>query len=215
MNPSPLLPRPSRARALLGLLAALLVQGLWLGLLGLLRLDGRGPQRPPAAGLLELRIVAPAAKAVARPLAGPLAEALVRRETAVPRSPATPGPALDGAAPVPSVNASATAITPPPLRLGLPPPERAASGPRAESMLGQMLNDPRSHSPRRTVEAALADAAGSLPVDIQSSTDGTNSRLVRQGSKCVRVSEARIKTLNPMDEQSKGAPAVSGACVNG
>jgi hypothetical protein len=79
-------------------------------------------------------------------------------------------------------------------------------------MLGRVLNDPRSHSPQRTVEWAIADAAGSLPVTVQASTDGTNSKLIRQGSKCQRISEARIKTLNPMDEAMQATPSNSGAC---
>jgi hypothetical protein len=81
-------------------------------------------------------------------------------------------------------------------------------------MLGQMLNDPRANSSKRTLEFAIADAAGTLPVTTQTSTDGTSSRLIRQGSKCLRVREFRGKTLDPMNESSKNAPALVGRCVN-
>lgn len=206
------LPGPSRSRALLGLIAALLVHGVWLLLLQWERQRGT----PAAAATrLELRIL-PSASLTPEPrLARPTARSVSRINTsalvlpAPETSTAAPGAtaALETAAATPAATTSHM-----PLRLSLPP-ERPASGPRAASMLSQMLNDPRSHSVKRTLEWAVADAAGSLPIDVQSSTDGTNAKLIRQGSKCIRVAEARIKTLNPMDENAKGTPAVAGPCV--
>jgi hypothetical protein len=200
------LPHPSRSRALIGLLLALLVQGSWLLLL---QLD-RHRNKPAAPSLTALRILAapaapeskharPAASrpALARSLASPWPEAsAVVPTTVAPAAPTT----------------AATAAAPEPLKLGLPP-EHPASGPRPESMLSRMLNDPRARSAKRSVEFAVADAAGTLPISTQSSTDGTNSTLVRQGSKCIRVAEARIKTLNPMDDNARATPSVVGPCV--
>lgn len=96
------------------------------------------------------------------------------------------------------------------LRLGLPP--RAASGPLAESMLDQVRNDPRTHTPPRTMEQRMADAMGTLPTTVQSSTSGTGSSVVRQGSKCTRVYDNRMKSLAPMDDRLKDAPSVAGSC---
>ncbi len=101
---------------------------------------------------------------------------------------------------------------PEPLKLGLAP-SRPASGPRGESMLGQMLNDPRANSEKRSVEYAVADAAGTLPVTVSNATDGTGAKLIRQGSKCTRVTESRVSTLNPMDERARGLPSMAGACT--
>ena len=75
-----------------------------------------------------------------------------------------------------------------------------------------MLNDPRSHDLKHGVEFAVADAAGTLPISVQSSTDGTQSKLIRQGSKCIRIAEARIKTLNPMDDNARAVSSVTGGC---
>lgn len=98
-----------------------------------------------------------------------------------------------------------------PLNLALPA-RRAASQP--ESMLGQMLNDPRTQREKRGIAWAVADAAGTLPTTVQDSTDGTGARLIRQGSKCLRVRESRAKLLSPMDEQFRSAPAQVSPCVN-
>lgn len=206
------LPRPPRSRAVLGLLLALLVQAGWLSLL---QLDRRGPGKPKPPALLELQLLAETPAMAANPKASPRSRAV--RDfvaTTVPRSlllpAADPQPTILDAMP----QHTAVATAPAPLKLSLPV-ERPASGPRrSESMLSQVRSDPRSHSVRRTVESAVADAAGTLPVTVQASTDGTNSRLIRQGSKCIRVAESRIKTLNPMDESAKGAPDVYGNCVN-
>jgi len=167
------------------------------------------PANPPAAQtLFELRF-----------LAAP-------REPERPRTPRPSGRAVQGIAriqepshsvPLPEVaqEPTATAISPQApraLQLSLPA-ELAASNPRPASMLSQMLNDPRTRRiNKRTVEFAVADAAGTLQVTVQASTDGTNSQLIRQGSKCIRVTEARIKTLNPMDDNARGVSSVSGPC---
>jgi len=203
-------PRPPRSRMLVGLILALLVQGSWLMLLQL----GRPSGKSGTPARIELRLLAPDPERQQAAPVRAVGRGALQIRTPLPVSapmieleawPARTGPAADSA-PAPA------AAPPAPLRLALPV-ERSASGPRADSMLSQMLNDPRARSIKRTVESALADAAGTLPVTVQSSTDGRDSLLIRQGSKCIRVTQARIKTLHPMDENAKGAPAAAGACV--
>lgn len=213
--PARALPRPPRLRAGIGLLLALLVQlGGWL----LLQQQHRPASAKLGPALMELRLLAerqppPRSEAVATPVPAPRRAAAPRQDEDA--APVLPVSSLPVALPqVPSEGANSSRPIAAPLNLALPP-ARPASGPRPPaSMLSQMLNDPRSHSVKTSVESAIADAAGTLPVTVQDATDGTNSRLVRQGSKCTRVTEARIKTLNPMDDASRGAPSVSGACVN-
>lgn len=203
----------SRSRRVVGLLLALAAQGLlWLPLL---RVE---PQRLAVAGpaLLEMRVLAPQPQ-LSRPVASPARHHPAARDA--PPSP-TLAPAaaalLEPSAPADATLSTATATTTTPARLQLAlPAAPAASGPQPPgSMLSQILNDPRANSAKRSIEFAVADAAGTLPTVIQSSTDGTQSRLIRQGSKCLRVREARIKTLAPMHEATKATPAIAGSCVN-
>ncbi len=72
--------------------------------------------------------------------------------------------------------------------------------------------DPRANSGRRSVEWAVQDAAGTLPVVVQSGTSGTGTTLVRQGSRCTRITENRVAALHPMDDRLRDAPAMSGSC---
>lgn len=197
---------------LIGLALALLVQAGWLLLLQLHR-SGPDPQQRPYR--LALRLIAePVAKVSQRPAPAARSDRFAAaRPTPTPTTLVTPDEETSAApAPLRSSQMPAAAL-PAPLNLALPP-SRPASGPRAESMLSQMLNDSRSRSAKRTLEWAIADVAGSLPVTSAAATDGTNSKLIRQGSKCIRVAESRIKTLNPMDDGARGAPDVSGSCTN-
>jgi hypothetical protein len=81
-------------------------------------------------------------------------------------------------------------------------------------MADQIRNDDRSHSAPRTVESAIADAAGTLPIVSSVSTSGSGSKVIRQGSKCTRVYENRVAALNPTDDRLKDAPAMAGNCFN-
>ena len=98
------------------------------------------------------------------------------------------------------------------LNLALPR-QRAASDPVLR-MADEVRHDTRSHSVRRSVEWAVADGAGTLPVEVSVSTSESGSKLVRQGSKCVRVYENRVAALHPTDDRLKGAPAMSGKCFS-
>ncbi|WP_377157960.1 hypothetical protein ACFJIX_04120 [Roseateles sp. UC29_93] len=81
-------------------------------------------------------------------------------------------------------------------------------------MADQIRNDDRSHSAPRTVESAIADAAGTLPIVSSVSTSGSGSKVIRQGSKCTRVYENRVAAINPTDDRLKDAPAMVGNCFS-
>lgn len=210
---SVVLAKPPRSRLVLGLIAALLVNG---GLLLFLQRD-RPVNNPASRALIALRIL-PSEPIPERPRQLRPAEAAARRPVAI-------------AVPATEVNVIAPAIAPPvttrvaepvpvttpgpakpePLKLALPA-GRPASGPRTESMLSQMLNDPRSNTPKVSVEYAVADAAGTLPITVSDSTDGTGHKIVRQGSKCTRVAAPRVGMLNPMDKSAQGFAGMAGSC---
>lgn len=98
--------------------------------------------------------------------------------------------------------------------LNLALPKMPASSDARLRMADQVRNDPRSHSEKRTLESAMADAAGTLPVETSISTSGSGSKLVRQGSKCLRVYDNRVAALNPTDDRLKDAPMLVSRCFN-
>jgi len=212
-----MLDRPAlqQTRLLSGLVLAVLVHvAAWL----LLRLSPPPQTSEHKPVRLAIQLLAPTTERHPASAAKP---ALHRR----PTSGLTPRAALATALPDPpgarhtpelaepheAVPTAAEARAPDRLNLSLPsaPP---ASGPVAHTMANQLRTDPRTHSEKRTVAWALADAAGTLPVTVQTSTDGLNDHLVRQGSKCTRVSAPRIATLHPMDTSSQGLPLLQGRC---
>lgn len=223
MNASAL-PGPPRWRSPFALLLALLVQSAWWTLMQ------RTPARPQAVG--DAALTAPLLW-----LAPPVQQASPRHDQArrstpqdrpqqaaavqpvstsvLETSPASPSVAMPSpeASPADATDALTGPAARPPMPLNLAlPPQRAAS--RAESLLGRMLNDPRANREQRGIGWAVADAADALPTTIQDATDGTGARLIRQGSKCLRVRESRARLLNPMDEQFRNAPAQVSRCVN-
>ena len=180
----------------------------------------------PASVLIELHWLTPATPAPARPVAAPATKEQRGRRPQpliLAATEAAAAPAAEHAAKHPvqaaaaetgleSPSAAVAAQTPRRLMLSLAH-EPSASSPQLPTLRDQVRQDPRAHSERRGLAWAVADAAGTLPVIIQTSTDGLSSTLIRQGSKCTRVSEARIATLNRIDEASKGMPAHSGRCI--
>ena len=185
-----------------------------LGHLGLLAwLDASWHRTRPAAppeAEIELRLIAPprpprpvqeAARVAHAPPLAPVAVALPTAPAALPAAPAVATLSLP-AAPAPAASAAP--------RLNLQLSTRSTDA--ATRMLEQVHNDPRSHSAPLGVEYRIADAAGTLPTEIVDSTDGSGGKLVRQGSKCTRVTPARIGTLNPMDARATSLPSVSGDC---
>lgn len=96
--------------------------------------------------------------------------------------------------------------------LNLALPKSAPASSPLVRMAEQIRNDERSHSAPRSVESAIADAAGTLPIVSAVSTSGSGSKVIRQGSKCTRVYESRVAALNPTDDRLKDAPAMAGSC---
>jgi hypothetical protein len=212
---------PARGRRWIGLAAALLVQGvavlvLWMDH-GWRPHGRREPPRLTEVRLLPLaaeRQPAPAPRHEARrPEQPPVPAPIVVAAPEVLVTAAPPTSAIQTVA-APAVPASAASAPPgpgpSPLNLALPKGGGAAD-PRFH-MADQIRNDPRSHSERRTVESAIADAAGTLPIVTSTSTSGSGSKIVRQGSKCTRVYENRVAELNPTDDRMKGAPMLAGGC---
>ena len=212
---------PARGRRWLGLAAALLVQGVAVSVLWMdhgWRLQGR--REPPR--LTEVRLLPLAAERQPAPAAR-----LEPRRPDLPRMPpaivvaapevvvtATPPTSAIQTVAAPAVSASAASAPSgdgrSTLKLALPKGSRAVD-PHLH-MADQVRNDPRSHSERRSVESAIADAAGTLPIVPSTSTSGSGSKIVRQGSKCTRVYENRVAELNPTDDRMKGAPMLAGNC---
>lgn len=206
--------RPNRRRTAAGLIAALLMQALWLWLLHVERAPGAPTERRVAV----VRLL-PAQTRAQDPAHAPAAQQPTERPHRTDAAPADPA-AAPGAAVDPRADARPDPETVRPagpsgearstLNLALPR-GRAASDP---VMARQVRDDPRSHSERRTLEWTIADGAGTLPVDDQPSTSGSGGRIVRQGSKCTRVYDSRIAALNPMDATLKGIPPSVGNCFN-
>ncbi len=126
---------------------------------------------------------------------------------------ATPPPTMVRTAAAPASAASAPVDRGRPT-LNLALPKGALTADPRTRMAEQIRNDERSHSAPRTVESAIADAAGTLPVVTSVSTSGSGSKLVRQGSKCLRVNENRMAALHPTDDRLKDAPALAGSCFS-
>ena len=143
----------------------------------------------PSRPLLDAAAYAPPMPATAPPLGIPT---LPAAEAAIPATLASP--------PAPSASA--------PLNLALPAIVTKAK-PTARDLA---MHDPRSHSQKMSVEDHIADATGTLPIDTQMSTNGTETKITRQGSKCTMVSAPRIGTLNPMDSRATTLPGMVGDC---
>jgi len=173
-------------------------------------MHGRPAWREDAARSIELRIIAPP-PVPSRRQAGPReARATPPVPPTVPQRQATvQTPELTAIAMPAAPAVPASAASTPHLNLQLPHAVVAAPG-----MLEQIHADPRSHSAPVTLEHRIADAAGTLPVEVVDSTDGSGGKLIRQGSKCTRVTPARIGTLNPMDSRATSLPSVSGPCYH-
>jgi hypothetical protein len=140
---------------------------------------------------------------VPSPLVVPVPEI---QTTATNSSPLVPSVAVAAAAP-------ASAASAPPLRLRLNLPTNMLAAPHAPTAREQALNDPRANGIKLTPEYAIADAAGTLPVETSTSTDGLGSTIIRQGrTRCTRISKPRIATLDPADSRLRDLPAMSGSC---
>jgi hypothetical protein len=203
----------------------LLVQAAFLSMLWMDH-GWRGRRIEEGPRLTEVRLLPFPTSRETPPAARPETE---RRRLDVPRAPtpilvAPPEVTITAAPPPSSIQTVAAPALPASgasaplgngrttLNLALP-----KSGPASDPlvrMAEQIRNDERSHSAPRTVESAIADAAGTLPIVSSVSTSGSGSKVIRQGSKCTRVYENRVAALNPTDDRLKDAPAMAGNCFN-
>ena len=184
-----------------------MLAGLHLLLLFALMHTLHSESRAPARSI-ELRMVA-------EPPAAPVRPVKVPREAAAyaPPMPAAMPPL--GIPTIPTVEAAvpATLASPAapaasaPLKLALPP--LLNKTPTARDLA---MQDPRSHSQKMSVEDHIADATGTLPIDTQMSTNDTETKITRQGTKCTMVSAPRIGTLNPMDSRATTLPGMVTDC---
>jgi hypothetical protein len=172
---------------------------------------GAAPRRGPVDALtqapLSVRLLTP--QPAPTPSAAPAALPAPAR-TMVPRAPASPPPppALAvGAAPAASsasaaaAGQAASASAPRDLDLALPP---AQASPRSPSLREQWLNDPRSNTPRATVESRIAALNG--PDRWQAEPmDATRTRWRRNG-KCIEVHVSRNAQIDPYNQSFSPTP---------
>ncbi|MDM4767263.1 hypothetical protein [Pelomonas sp. SE-A7] len=123
---------------------------------------------------------------------------------AVPSGEVTTAPTVQAETP------RSEAPTPPaPLRLGLPSAPRAASAPPRDSMLAQMLNDPRSNTRRAaTAEAAVADTVGNPVAEETQIAEG--HRLIKKNGICTELRDlVQRQHLDPYNKNLMPLPALS------
>jgi hypothetical protein len=131
--------------------------------------------------------------------AAPRAAALPQRALAI-----TAAPEADPAAAAPAPAASA----PRDLDLTLP---SAVASPRSPSLREQTLNDPRSNTPRASVESRIAALNGPDRWEAEP-MDATRTRWRRNG-KCIEVHVARNAQIDPYNQSFSPTPkAVKPSC---
>lgn len=212
-------PQPARRRT------ALLVLGLHA--LALLGLSQAYRQRPPpnaraSSASLELRLLAPRPESRQQPpttitlappprpeLAAPLTPPDTPPQPTADASPGAPSSMrllADGAPAAPAASASAASAATP-LKLDLPRGALQA----ADSMAAQATRDPRSNSPRLSVEARIAAALGGGTITEERLLDG-RLRMRNGRGGCVLLEQPRVAQLNPMDERWRNQPWTAKPC---
>jgi hypothetical protein len=188
----------------------------------LLRL-GTWPDRTPvpAAGPPLLLWLLPAPD----PLRGaaPVPATPAPRPALARRAPAAPAPrrpdddalqaisvpaAVDAPAPAPpAAAASATPPAPPPLNLALP---RGRPAPWRER--NPALEDPRSNTPRFTLEQRIAEAMGGDGEWVEEAIDADHRR-IRRGRTCIYLQRPRAAQLDPFHPAHRELPWQAGTPV--
>jgi hypothetical protein len=162
-----------------------------------------GPSDAMAQAPLSVRLLPPRPTPAPPPAAG-VAPAPVR--SATPRAlPMKPSRALSSgvapAAPSAVVAAPAAASAPRDLDLAVPP---ALAAPRSPSLREQWLNDPRSNTPRATVESRIAAVSGPDRWEAEP-MDATRTRWRRNG-KCIEVHISRNAQIDPYNQSFSPTP---------
>jgi hypothetical protein len=168
---------------------------------------GPAPERGTASAAatqppLSVRLLAPHATPTEPPM--PPAAVAPRRPMA-PRAPANPAPALAiSVAPTASPAAApppTAASAPPALDLTLP---SAVASPRSPSLREPWRSDPRSNTPRATVESRIAALNGPDRWEAEP-MDATRTRWRRNG-KCIEVHVARNAQIDPYNQSFSPTP---------
>jgi hypothetical protein len=121
-------------------------------------------------------------------------------------------PTIDSAAPVAAQ--AITTMTAPPEPAASAPVERAlntvlpASTARTveRSIKDRLLNDPRSNSPRATLETRVAGVAGTVEL-VEERMDATRLRVKQRGA-CVEVHVSRDAQTNPWNQSHSPTPKI-------
>lgn len=189
-----------------------LVVGLHIALLAMLWQHQSTRQHAPATQRLTVRIVtprpAPPPSIVPRltppRVAPPALPAIVPPFFSTDSSPTAPAPPVPSASP-PEVVATPTEPPRSTLRLMLPPGYAASTA----AARNPALSDPRTNTPRRTLEDRIADATGGAGAWVEESTSENRSLVVgalgdrrtvmRRGDTCVEVFRSRIADQDPFN----------------
>lgn len=94
----------------------------------------------------------------------------------------------------------------PSVKLDLTLPRRAAAASAPRSMREQLLSDPRSNTPRATVESRVAAVAGSVDI-VEERMDATRMRVKQRGG-CVEVHVSRNAQIDPFNQSVSPTPKI-------
>jgi hypothetical protein len=203
--------------------------GLWLAVAGahallLLALGSavlprlRETAPPVQDAPLRVRLIDASPTAAAPPPAQPTAPALRARAAPLERPPIVVPQAISAApvaaeVPPAAIPAPAPAPTAPNTNAALEwrPPRSADAASAPRSMRDQMLNDPRTNSPKPRVETRIAAVAGSTEWT-EEAMDATRRRMQKNG-RCIEVHIARNAQIDPWNQSAQPTPkAVKPSC---
>jgi hypothetical protein len=195
------------ARILVVALHAALLAALWLH-------RPRGLAPDPARRATTVRLILPQlrlpppANAAMRPAPRPAAPPVIAPQPVALDTPAAPDIAPDVTPAAPAAIQSTAATAEPPrtaLRLTLPPGYAASSA----AARNPALDDPRSNTPRLTLEDRIADATGGAGAWVEEKTSENNAQAVgalgehrtvmRKGNICQEVFRSRISDTDPFN----------------
>lgn len=184
-----------------------LVVGLHLALLAVLWWHQPPRQAAPAAARVTVRIVTPR-PAPPRATTSPPTPPRVAQPTLPAIVPPAFTPEGTSTAPLPAAPLPEVAATAEPprstLRLTLPPGYAASSA----AARNPALSDPRSNTPRSTLEDRIADATGGAGAWVEEPKDnhslvvgalGDRRTVLRKGDTCMEVFRSRIADMNPFN----------------
>lgn len=195
------------ARILVVALHAALLAALWLHRPRSLEPDPARRITTVRLILPQLRVPPPPADGAIRPAPSPATRPAIAPQPFTIDA-AAPPDASAAAPAAPVTPAAAAAATPEPprttLRLTLPPGYAASSA----AARNPALSDPRSNTPRLTLEDRIADATGGAGAWVEEPVDnhslvvgalGDRRTVMRRGNTCVEVFRSRIADSDPFN----------------